>query len=124
MISAKAATALLTSSLKEPLPSSELADGFMKDLFNGVEREIIRLCKFGESSLSFNFSKDRQEWLNRDGLSAEQILNTLSDELVKAGYTVSVSDELAKADITITESGSVSHRNEDWYSVEVFWPED
>jgi hypothetical protein len=122
MISAKAATALLTSSLKEPPPLSKLADEFMQDLFNVLEREITRLCKSGESSLSFNFGKDRRDW-SKYGLSEEQILNTLSSELVKAGYTFSVSDELAKADITITESGSVSHRNEYWYSVEVFWPE-
>lgn len=121
MISAKEATALVTSSLKEPTPSSELANEFIKDLFHVLEREITRLCRLGESSLSVPLHKGR-DW-SKYGLSEEQILNTLSSELVKFGYTVSVSDELDNADITITESGSVSHRNEYWYTIEVFWPE-
>jgi hypothetical protein len=120
MISAKAAAELVASNLKEPPPLSELADEFMQDLFNVLEREITRSCKLGESSLSVPFHKNSRDW-SKYGLLEEQIVNTLSSELVKAGYTVSVSDELAKADITITESGSVSHRNEYWYSVEVFW---
>jgi hypothetical protein len=122
MISAKDATALLTSSLKEPPPLSELADEFMQDLFNVLEREITRSCKLGESSLSVPFHKNSRDW-SKYGLLEEQIVNTLSEELAKAGYTVSVSDELVKADITITESGSVSHRQVDQYSVEIFWNE-